>query len=135
MSDKRLDDVLHKVTRLALGSAYSNQDDNYIPFEDRLDMLRMVDTHERRRYLETMMAVKIIKGEMITTLRDEMRADINESSQHTRCPQIFNIKRNRPDRSPLVNFMKLINENRQRFNFDDSTEVIRRSLKREILRT
>lgn len=133
-SDKRLDDVLHKVTRFAIGSSYYNQGDNYVSFEDRLELLRMVNTKERRKYLEIMMAVKIIKGEMRTTLREQMKADLNQSPLLTRRPQIFNIKRNRPEKSPLVNFMKLINDNRLRFDFGDNTESIRRSLKNEILR-
>lgn len=125
---------MRKATRFALGSSYMTGQPGHIPYEERLEKCNLVCSTERRRYLDLMIAIKIMKGEIQTKLLDRM----NELSRlrHTtvRNPRVFDIPNNISVMSPLYRFLTIINNNPEKFEFDDNTEHIRSILKKEILR-
>lgn len=91
-SNEILDKVLRKATRFALGSSYMTGQPGHIPYEERLEQCKLVCTTERRRYLDLMIGIKIMKGEILTELRDRMNQAARLRHTTVRHPRIFDCK-------------------------------------------
>lgn len=131
--ERRLDQVVRMSTRLAIGSAFRRDHQGYLPFNTRLQRCNLVNTATRRRYLNIMTAVKFLKEETHTSLLQRMELCKRNRVTAVRDPRIFDLPHDLHRKSPLYEMLREINDTRDLFNFNDSTQGIRKLLRDNLL--
>lgn len=134
MSERRFERPLHYGTRAALRVPFHHEDENYIRFEERMNILQLLTYKDRRIIASKLYIIKILRGQLETTLATTLQ-DLRHDPQYTsRSPNLFVIDRRRiPVNSPPHVSMSNINKYRNQFNIADEIPVIKRKIKEFLL--
>lgn len=91
-SNKRLEKYLHNATRFTLQTPLRTDDRNYVDFERRLELCKLLTYEERREIASAIFAIKIYKR-TVDTKHDFVRELRYDGALQVRVPPIFTIRR------------------------------------------
>lgn len=121
---------MHYATRTALGTPFRHDDENYVNFDERMNKLAMLTFGERRIIASIIFHITILRGDITSELVDIIKIGLHVPTYTSRSPNIFVFNRgNIIPKRPLHIAMTNINLYKDIFNFDDSTDVIRKKRK------
>lgn len=112
-----LEKTLHNSTRAQLATPYDNRHADYITFEQRMNILGLLTYRERRIITSTLTIIKIVRGDLITTLSDTVEEYRHVVLRVTRNANIFDFGWHceLPPSSPLRMGMANVNAHRDVF--------------------
>lgn len=133
--ERPLERTLHNSTRAQLSTPYDNRHEDYLPFETRINTLKILTYRERRTVTSIITVVKIMREELRTVLKEVTDEYRHVARRVTRNASIFDFGRNceLPASSPMRIGMANINTYRDAFSMDDSIATIRSKLTAKIL--
>lgn len=127
---RKLEDILRRSTRITLNLPHRPNNIRYKPYEARLKQLNLITNAERRTINSIVFIAKILKGETISKLKDEIDFMRHIPVRTTRNPPVFDLFRSRRSKSsPLLGILSQINQMAQHFDINESIGTIKRKLK------
>lgn len=126
----KLDEVLHRSTRVALNLPIRPNHPRYVNFETRLARKESLAFRERRIISSILFIIKIIEGVTETDLKEEIVNLLHVTVRITRNPTLFDVTRwKRHFNSPLIQILMKMNVLKDYFWINDSIGTTKAKLK------
>lgn len=130
----QIEQIHHKVTRLALGTPYRTDAIGYKPFPERVRALNRNTLAERRIISSIIYVHKLLNGQIESKLAAYLRTFLVLNIRHTRNPNIFDISnREITTNSSLRLAMLQVNTYRNHIAISESENLTKAKMKRLLL--
>lgn len=132
---KKLENVLHRSTRIALNLPYRTDDPRYQNFNNRLNQMNMLTFEERRNIASVVFVIKLLNGELNSKVKSHIDDLRHINVRNTRNPVLFHLSRSTwRNNSPLTMILQQMNDLRGVFSLNDDVRQIKNQLKQHYLR-